>query len=205
MDNRPIPLRMIHFITLWPLDDLVRFLTCWEPSTPPILWTKTYEWIEDKQPRKVDPRHLKEILAGFAEETDKRTKISRLPPHFFVWSDDLEFTYEHSSDLVIWDYTEEIHPFRLDWNPSIYTYEDLIAECPDFSLNQNVLAGKTATKNVLRKQTTQQLHARWQARAEELRKEHPRKSKSWIADRISREPAGESRNAETIRRKIRLT
>lgn len=56
--------------------------------------------------------------------------LSRIPQHFFMWSNDLEESYWLLQELTR-TYEECSDSDGLNWNPSVYPYDDIIAECPD--------------------------------------------------------------------------
>ena len=102
---------------------------------------------------------MKEILAVIKDEHDLRSMISRLPPYFFVWSNDLEngealsCVYAHNDSM-------RPCPFGIDWNPSLYLYDDLITECPDFSSNPHLSRGSELSGRALRRQQTEARYTR---------------------------------------------
>ena len=183
----------------WPMDMFVDIIT--SNMGLEVLIFSVFEWFQDKPARRVYAENMKEILAGIDDVHDRGRLISRIPPHFFVWSNDLGNGVGLSCGFFHKDPFRPC-PYGIDWNPSIYPFDDLIEECPDFSLNPPGIEGAELSRRDLRRQQTRARYTRWNARAEELARENPDKSKSWIANRISREAIAEGCDAETIRKNM---
>ncbi|MGR5069894.1 hypothetical protein [Vibrio alfacsensis] len=59
-------------------------------------------------------------------------------------------------------------------------------------------------KQTRRKNKTQARYSAWQKKARELKKKHPNKSKTWIAEQIAKLPIAEGRSVDTIRKNIQI-
>jgi hypothetical protein len=70
------------------------------------------------------------------------------------------------------------------------------------------LARKVYTRNndkqMSNKAKTQAKYLAWQKKAIELKKKHPNKSKTWIADQIAKSPISEGKSADTIRKNMKI-
>ena len=201
MEKQPIPLRKVPLIAKWSPKNLANLLTKVFEDGSYLL--TAYEWIEGRAARSVSPSTMQEALAGLDTAPDPHSKIAEFPASFFVWLDDLEKAYQTYHHYV--SLRDELDPHAaFDMDPSTHQYNDLLSECPDFTSNPYLIGGAQLSKRDVSKQKTQERNAKWQARADELHKDKPEMSTSWIADRIAKEPIAEGRNTETIRRKIRI-
>jgi hypothetical protein len=77
---------------------------------------------------------MRDILHGLKGVADHRSLISGLPPTFFVWSNDLDNGFYLSCVFLRTDNpSTNPCPYSIDWDPAIYTYDELIQQCPNFS------------------------------------------------------------------------
>jgi hypothetical protein len=205
MERQPIPLRKVPLIAKWSPEDLARLLTRDFEGLSYILIA--YEWVEGSAARTVIPSTMQSALAGLDTAPDSYSKIALIPANYFVWSDELEVAYQTYHHYVSQrpEYEDELDPYNVfDMDPATHPYDDLLLECPDFASNPYLTGGASPTKRDLNKQQTRIMYARWQARANELHKENPNKSKAWIAGRIAKEPIAKDKAADTIRRNITI-
>ena len=202
MEKQPIPLRKVPLIAKWSPKNLANLLTKVFEDGSYLL--TVYEWIEGRAARTVPPSTMEKTLAGLDTAPDTHSKVAKFPAWFFVWSDDLKAAYDtyhyHVTPLSELDTHD-----AFDMDPSTHQYNDLLSECPDFTSNPYLIGGAQLSKRDLSKQKIQERNVKWQARADELRKDNPKKSIVWIANRIAKEPIAEARTAGTIRRNISIS
>ena len=200
MPNQPIPLRKVTLITKWTADILAQLLT--EPFFDVSYILFAYEWIEGRPEGVVSSSTMRRAIQGIDSETDEVSKVAIFPAHFFVWSDELREAYDtyhhylsNPGDL------DEHDAFEL--NPATHGYTDLLAECPNFSSNPNLIGNTPTTRRELRTQQTVEKRALWQVKAEELRREYPDDFKIDIARKVRR-ALRETAEVDTIRKNIRI-
>ena len=202
MAKLPIPLRKVPLIAKWSPKNLANLLiNVFEDGS--YLLT-AYEWIEGHAPRAVCPSTMQEALAGLDTAPDTLSKIAMFPACFFVWLDELEIAYQTFHHYVSPRDELDIHG-AFDMNPATHQYNDLLLECPNFSSNPYLMGGAQLSKRELSKQKTQERNAKWQARADELHRNKPNMTESWIANHIAKEPIAEGKQSGTIRRIISIS
>ena len=190
MSVRPIPLRLVPFITGWPLGVLVDILT--DDTIPDFPFITLFEWVDHQQQRRVSVENMRRILSGLKNKPDQHAKLALLPSSFFVWSDDLKNGVFLSCVNL---HSIGDCPYVLDWDPSVHPYEDLIDECPDFS--------PAPSKQQLRKQNTAARNTLLRKMAEAKRTQHPRKSETWISQQIAKTTEAGELSSERVRKIIR--
>ena len=201
MAKQPIPLRKVPLIAKWSPNNLANLLTKVFEDGSYLL--TVYEWIEGRAARTVPPSTMEKTLAGLDTAPDTHSKVAKFPAWFFVWSDDLKAAYDtyhyHVTPLSELDTHD-----AFDMDPSTHQYNDLLSECPDFTSNPYLTGGAPPTKQELNRQKNQDKYARWQARADDLKKINPNMTGVSIANRIAKEPVGEENAADTIRKNITI-
>ena len=141
------------------------------------------------------------MLAGLDAARDTHSKIALFPAHFFVWLDELKAAH-YAYHYFVSDPSDFDPHDAFDIDPATHPYDDLLSECPDFMANPYLTGDAKLTGRELRKQKTQEKHAKWQARAMELKKENPKRTDVPIAKLISKESIAEGSTYMTILRKI---
>lgn len=201
MASQPIPLRKVPLITKWSPEILADLLTKGVHHDGSYLLA-AYEWIEDHAARVVSPTTIQETLRELGTATSEHAKIALIPASFFVWLDELEAAYQQYHQHVTSLDELTVHD-AFDLDPATGPFQDLIGECPDYSSNPFLTGGAPTTKRELSKQQTAEKHALWREKAEELRREHPNQTESWIAIRVRR-ALRETCAVDTIRKNIRI-
>jgi hypothetical protein len=178
-----------------------------------------YEFVQDAEPRQVraafyqtitDKRRGKEPDHEALTDWDQRSGIDKalieqLPTSHFVWSDELAGAFSQFIRDYLDDETANREGMGLVWNPAVHGTEALLSECVDLSGLDHAAEAPvtTLTRRALRRQETEARRERWHKACEDLKKQHPEKSDSWIAGRIALMPIAERRDAETIRKNMK--
>ena len=200
LPRQPVPLRFAFLIAglSWDnftflfsqrLDDRYEYLTA-------------YEYAPGQTPRKV----RREVFVGLERDCGQpagsRQCLECLPVDQFVWSDDLASAFsEFLRDCPGFD-DARARGWSLIWHPVRNSMEDLLAACVDLTALTPDTPGLPMSERDILKRDTQRMYDDWRARCAELKIDHPTKPNVWIANKISKEPSGRGRSADTIRKNM---
>jgi hypothetical protein len=198
LPRQPVPLRFAFLVAglSWDnftflfskrVEDIHEYLTA-------------YEYAPGQVPREVRREAFVGLERDCGQPAGPRQCLECLPVDQFVWSDDLASAFsDFLRDYPGFDDARE-RGLSLMWDPVRNSLDDLLAACVDLTALTADTPDLPMSKREIRKRETQRKYDDIRKRYAELKIENPGKPKTWIADKISKEPIAQNLDAETIRK-----
>jgi hypothetical protein len=124
---QPVPVRYACLAADWSPSLLADLVVGFSATSPPMLAVREFA------SRRVSTVFPDEYREFHGVRPLKPENLAKLPPHHFVWSDDLVRAFSDLADLAGDRETAHLEKYYVNWEPELGPYLSELSSCADFS------------------------------------------------------------------------